>query len=38
MIFVLLKLIKPTAEKSMTDGDSNKVNSVSCEVDLLSYE
>ena len=38
MIFVLLKLIKPTAEKSMTDGISNKVNSVSCKVDPLSYE
>ena len=38
MIFVLLKLIKPTAEKSMTDEMSNKVYSVSCEVDPLSYE
>jgi len=41
MIFVLLKLIKPIAEASMTDGDSNsnnKVNSVSCEVDQCSYK
>ena len=38
MIFVLLKLIKPTAEKSMTDGISNKVNSVSCEVHQHSYK